>query len=129
MERNYAEELKPESLTPVEETPNDPIFCYAKRDDLDQPFPESLVNGGKVRQAVCLIGNNLDEMNEKYDGNVWFATATTSQQGAIIGSVASYFGLNSKLFVGAMTCPSSLRKNSPKGDTDVRIAVWISAVI
>lgn len=107
----FVKELSTEELTPVEILTDDPIFKYAKRDDYYRPFKDVPLSGGKVRQAIYLIGSNQEEITDSCCGNVWTSTSISSPQGIIIGKVARYFGFDSKLFVGAMTSPATLRKN------------------
>ncbi len=47
---------KAAELTPIEEYDG----VLYKRDDLFRPFPDEELNGGKVRQAINLIYQNLD---------------------------------------------------------------------
>lgn len=109
--KDYIKELCVEKLTPVDILENDSFFRYAKRDDLYKPFSDSDVNGGKVRQAICLIGENYDNIVANHNKNVWTSTSTSSPQGIIIGKTASWFGLNSKIFIGAMAYPSTIKEN------------------
>lgn len=74
-----------EALTPVQ-TINGLRF---KRDDLFRPFGEDDVNGGKLRQCIYLIQNNI----EKAKNGVFTLGDTTSPQQAIVSAVCEYLNL------------------------------------
>jgi 1-aminocyclopropane-1-carboxylate deaminase/D-cysteine desulfhydrase-like pyridoxal-dependent ACC family enzyme len=89
--------LDADTLTPVERyTP-----CWFKRDDLFMPFDDIPLSGGKVRQALKLLGNNRQHIIEQEGGVVLTATGVHSPQGLIIARAAQEHGLRCVVFVGA----------------------------
>lgn len=103
---DYREHFRVDELTPVE--------CYNgmwfKRDDLYKPFDNIPLSGGKVRQCICLIGNNEGEIRDDCDGHVVTGTSISSPQGIIVSRVAGEFGFDSKVFVGNTTKESLIKK-------------------
>lgn len=99
-------------VTPVEEIHNDPVFRYVKRDDYFRPFQDLPLSGGKVRQAILLVNNNIDLIREELGNNIWTATSMSSPQGVIVSRVASEYGVNSKLFIGSGCSKDSISKNN-----------------
>jgi len=81
-------------LTPIEEY-NHILF---KRDDLFMPFPNEQINGGKVRQAINLIHDNLDLIRTEYNSTVATSCGIHSPQGMIVSRVAKEYNLG--CFVG-----------------------------
>jgi len=81
-------------ISPIEE-----YDILYKRDDLFSPF-ENGVNGGKARQAISLIYNNLDHIRENCNNTIITATNIDSPQGIIISTVAKHFGVRSKVAFG-----------------------------
>lgn len=84
-------------LTPVEKHD-----IYYKRDDLYQPFGPSSVCGGKVRQAVALITQDLTKIRQSFNNTVITQSQVKSPQGAIIGRVAKEFGIKTIICVGGV---------------------------
>ena len=82
-------------LSPVQEH-NGLLY---KRDDLFSPFDNG-VNGGKARQAISLIKNNLKHIQENCNSTIITATSITSPQGIIISTVANHFNLKSIVSFG-----------------------------
>lgn len=76
--------------TPVEEH-NGILY---KRDDLFMPFNNG-VNGGKARQALYLIDNNLKHIQDNCNNTIITTTSLKSPQGLIIATVANHFGCKS----------------------------------
>jgi hypothetical protein len=85
---------KASELTPIEEY-NGVLY---KRDDLFRPFPDEMLNGGKVRQAINLIYKNLELIKSDYHSTVATTCQKDSPQGLIISRVAKAFELG--CFVG-----------------------------
>jgi 1-aminocyclopropane-1-carboxylate deaminase/D-cysteine desulfhydrase-like pyridoxal-dependent ACC family enzyme len=98
----------PSELTPVELHDG----RWYKRDDLFVPFDDVPISGGKVRQAMLLLGSKRDEIVERYGGVVLTATGVHSPQGLIIARVARSLDLDCVLFVGATTLGSALTKHA-----------------
>jgi 1-aminocyclopropane-1-carboxylate deaminase/D-cysteine desulfhydrase-like pyridoxal-dependent ACC family enzyme len=93
-------------LTPIEEL-NGILF---KRDDLFMPFPNEQINGGKVRQAINLIHENLDLIRQEYHSMVATSCGIHSPQGMIVSRVAKEYGL--ACFVGyGRVLPENLARN------------------
>lgn len=84
-------------LTPVEEY-NNILF---KRDDKFEPWSDLPLNGGKVRQAISLIENNLDNIKLR-NNTIISATSVHSPQGVILAKVAKEYGLNCVLAIGGV---------------------------
>lgn len=103
---NYIDKYRVKELTPIEEIGG---MLY-KRDDLYMPFPDIPLSGGKVRQAISLIGGNYDYIKNECNGQVYTATAITSPQGIIISKVASEFGFQSHIYLGTGSL-KSVREN------------------
>ena len=85
---------KAAELTPIEEYDG----VLYKRDDLFIPFPGEMLNGGKVRQAINLIYQNLDLIRTEYHNKVATACGVDSPQGLIVSRVAKAYNLD--CFVG-----------------------------
>jgi 1-aminocyclopropane-1-carboxylate deaminase/D-cysteine desulfhydrase-like pyridoxal-dependent ACC family enzyme len=98
----------PAELTPVELHDG----RWYKRDDLFVPFDDVPISGGKVRQAMLLLGSKRDEIVERYGGVVLTATGVHSPQGLIIARVAAHFDLGCVVFVGATTVGGALMRHS-----------------
>ena len=81
-------------LTPIEKYDG----VLYKRDDLFIPFPGEMLNGGKVRQAINLIYQNLDLIRTEYHNKVATACGVDSPQGIIVSRVAKAYNLG--CFVG-----------------------------
>lgn len=84
------------ALTPVEEHAG----LLFKRDDLLQPFDDSPVNGGKLRQCHFLLQNNLERIRRDHGGCVATATSVHSPQGAIVARVARALSLRCIVGIG-----------------------------
>ena len=71
-----------------------PIETYdgylIKRDDL---FNLGGISGGKVRQCLRIVYENLDEIKKKYNGGLITGCGLPSPQSTIVSSVSKYFGL------------------------------------
>lgn len=90
---------KPNDLTPVENHNG----VYYKRDDLFQPYDDMPINGGKVRQCISLVENNLEHIRRDCNSTIATASSIESPQGIIIARVAKEYGLKSVLAVGGGT--------------------------
>lgn len=64
--------------------------CYLKRDDT---FHLGIANGGKLRQCLKLVHDNLSLIRNHYNGGLITAAGLPSPQGYIVATVAKYFGL------------------------------------
>ena len=91
--KNYNE------LTPVELHSG----VYYKRDDLFQPYDDMPINGGKVRQCIALVENNLEHIKRDCNSTIATASSIESPQGIIIARVAKEYGLKSILAIGGGT--------------------------
>jgi 1-aminocyclopropane-1-carboxylate deaminase/D-cysteine desulfhydrase-like pyridoxal-dependent ACC family enzyme len=111
MERNM--------LTPIEEYNG----IYFKRDDKFAPYPDLPINGGKVRQAIALIEDNLDLIKTKYNNTVLTITSVNSPQGLIISKVCKEYGVHTILGIGATNTPDKhpLIKGAKNNGADVVI--------
>lgn len=76
---------------------------YYKRDDLFQPYSDIPINGGKVRQCIALVENNLEHIKRDCNNTIATASSIESPQGIIIARVAKEYGLKSILAVGGGT--------------------------
>src|SRR4051812_42566523 len=90
-----------DELTPCEQHDG----AWYKRDDLFVPFDDVPLSGGKVRQAMALLGPNAAEIKRRHGGFVLTATGVHSPQGLIIARVAHEYGLRTVIFVGATSEP------------------------
>jgi hypothetical protein len=63
-----------------------------KRDDL---FEIGNIRGGKVRQCLKVVYDNLDEIKNNHNGTIITGCGLPSPQSTITSSVAKYFGLKS----------------------------------
>ena len=77
------------NLTPVEEYDG---LLY-KRDDLFLPFGKYGTSGGKVRQAVSLIGNNRSYIKENHKNTIVTHTQVHSTTGTILTRVAKHYNI------------------------------------
>ena len=82
-----------DELTPVEQH-GDMLF---KRDDLFIPFKDMPLNGGKVRQALSLVYNNLERIHKEHGGVIATCSSVHSPQGIIVARIAKEFGFKSIL--------------------------------
>jgi 1-aminocyclopropane-1-carboxylate deaminase/D-cysteine desulfhydrase-like pyridoxal-dependent ACC family enzyme len=87
-----------DELTPVQETARNRFY---KRDDLFRPFGDKAVNGGKVRQSLCLVAENLTNIRKHHQSTIITQTSVHSPQGAIVASVAKELGLKAIICVGS----------------------------
>lgn len=96
---------KTSELTPVQLHQG----LYIKRDDLFRPFPDSYINGGKLRQCYMLI----DSIKDKYDG-VISCSSIYSPQAPITSVVAKHFGLKCVICYGGTNSTLLKQKDMPK---------------
>ena len=72
-----------------------PIETYdgylIKRDDMFSLG--EIIKGGKVRQCLKIVYENLDEIKSKYNGGLITGCGLPSPQSTIVSSVSKYFGL------------------------------------
>lgn len=94
-------------LTPIEEYHG----IYYKRDDLFVPYEDLPISGGKVRQCIELIENQLDKIRNEYNNTVISGVSVGSPQGIIITRVAKEYSVNSILVYGNST-EEKLRKHT-----------------
>lgn len=99
-----------DELTPVEEYNG----IYFKRDDLYQPFDDIPLSGGKVRQAMKLVQNQLNNIRQFYNNTVITGTSVNSPQGIIVARVAKEYGVDSILVVGNTSLEALKRNNLMK---------------
>ena len=85
-----------DALTPVERVGD----YWFKRDDYFMPFDDIPVNGGKVRQCICLLNDAREHIVENCGSLVATATGMKSPQGIIVSRVARQLGMESVVFVG-----------------------------
>lgn len=90
---------KAQELTPIQEYDG----VLYKRDDLFMPFPGEMLNGGKVRQAINLVYQNLDLIRTDYKSTVATACGKDSPQGLIICRVAKAYNLGCFVGYGALS--------------------------
>ena len=90
---------KPTALTPVELHNG----IYFKRDDKFDPFPDCGVSGGKVRQCISLVENNLSTIKRSHGATIATACSVHSPQGVIVARVAKRFGLKCLIGCGTKT--------------------------
>lgn len=83
-------------LTPVELHNG----VYYKRDDLFAPYSDTPINGGKARQCIALVENNLEYIRRDCNNTIATASSIESPQGLITARVAREYGLKSILAVG-----------------------------
>ena len=93
-------------LTPVEEYDG---LLY-KRDDLFLPFGKYGTSGGKVRQALSLIGENVDNIIENHKSTIVTHTQVHSTTGTILTRVAKHYNIKCIVCVGGTTS-KSLKKH------------------
>ena len=94
-------------LTPIQEYDG----VLYKRDDLFIPFPNEMLNGGKVRQAINLIYQNLDLIRSDYHNKVATTCQKDSPQGMIISRVAKAYNLGCFVGYGNIS-PKTLVENN-----------------
>ena len=74
---------------------NSPIETYGgyliKRDDMFSLG--EIIKGGKVRQCLRIVYENLDEIKSKYNGGLITGCGLPSPQSTIVSAVSKYFGL------------------------------------
>jgi len=90
-------------ITPIQEH-NGILY---KRDDLFQPFGKNGMNGGKARQAIMLIKNNLETIKEDFGGKVITHTQVHSTSGTIMAQVCQFYGLECIICIGGSS-PTTL---------------------
>jgi len=76
-------------LTPVEKYDG---LLY-KRDDLFLPFGKYGTSGGKVRQALSLIGENVDNIIKNHKSTIVTHTQVHSTTGTILTRVCKHYNL------------------------------------
>jgi 1-aminocyclopropane-1-carboxylate deaminase/D-cysteine desulfhydrase-like pyridoxal-dependent ACC family enzyme len=91
-------------LTPIEK--HDGILF--KRDDLYQPYEDTKLGGGKVRQMQFLM-DSLLESNSNYKGLI--THCSSSPQSLIVAKEAKIHELKSMLIAGGNTTSDKLKKN------------------
>jgi 1-aminocyclopropane-1-carboxylate deaminase/D-cysteine desulfhydrase-like pyridoxal-dependent ACC family enzyme len=108
-----------DAFTPVEEYNG----IFYKREDKFMPFEGSIINGGKVRQALAIINKHLDEIRVKYDSTIKTATSIYSPQGIILAKIAQEYSLKCILGVGATKdwSKSVLMNEAHKLGAEIRI--------
>ncbi|MGA2434387.1 MAG: hypothetical protein ABSG25_03790 [Bryobacteraceae bacterium] len=84
-------------LTPIEIHEN----ILLKRDDLFKPFDDTELNGGKMRQAIFLIKNYLEEIRTKYNNTVITCCNFSSPQALIISRVCKEYNVKSIICYGS----------------------------
>ena len=62
-----------------------------KRDDMFSLG--EIIKGGKVRQCLKIVYENLDEIKSKYNGGLITGCGLPSPQSTIVSAVSKYFGL------------------------------------
>ena len=90
---------KPDGLTPVESRAG----VLLKRDDLFAPFGLGGPNGGKLRQCYYLMSGKMKPGTKR----VFTGCSVHSPQGPIVASMASHFGLECLLYLGAKDIDSA----------------------
>ena len=60
---------------------------------MDNRFNLGGILGGKVRQCLRIVYENLDDIKSKYNGGIISGVGLSSPQSTIVSSVAKYFGL------------------------------------
>ena len=98
--------MKINDLTPVEKYDG---LLY-KRDDLFLPFGKYGTSGGKVRQALSLIGENVDNIIENHKSTIVTHTQVHSTTGTILTRVCKHYNLKCIICVGGTTS-KSLKKH------------------
>lgn len=103
---DWKERFSVDELTPVE------MHCGVlfKRDDLYVPFSDIPLSGGKVRQAISLMGLNQDRIANECNGRVYTSTNIDSPQGIIVTRAAKAFGFENTIFIGHTKMESLLKK-------------------
>ncbi len=91
-------------LTPIEKITDN---FYVKRDDLFVPYSDLPINGGKVRQCISLIENNLDYIKSECNNWVYTSGGILSPQSVILARVCKEYGINFKFFRGCTSTPKS----------------------
>ena len=101
-----------QKLTPVQEPFHN---LFYKRDDLFRPFGKENVNGGKVRQSLCLVAENLDDIRKVHSKTIITQSSVDSPQGAIVANVAKEFGLR------CIVCVGGSRKHTIYNHTQMKL--------
>ena len=83
-------------LTPIE---NHRDIWY-KRDDLFIPFADCPINGGKVRQFMALVKENLNHIVENCNSTIGMYASVYSPQSLRMARIAKEYGLKSILAIG-----------------------------
>jgi hypothetical protein len=77
-----------DALTPIEKHEG----VYFKRDDLFRPFSDIGISGGKIRQCLSLVENNLRDIRKYHDATIATAASVHSPQSVIVARVAALCG-------------------------------------
>lgn len=91
-------------VTPVQEVEKG---IYLKREDLFCPFDDIPLNGGKVRQCMSLLMDNLEIIKENCNSKVVTASNISSPQGIIVARCCREFGIESETFIGGSSQESA----------------------
>ena len=127
---DWRHRFKVDDLTPVECRKG----VWFKRDDLYVPFRDVPLSGGKVRQAISLMGLNQKKIAEECGGQVYTSTNIDSPQGVIVTRAAKAFGFRNTVFVGGTKMESLMKKplmrNAVSLGAEIRIcrAPWDSVI-
>ena len=62
---------------------------------MDNEFELGNIKGGKVRQCLSIVHQNLDRIKNEFNGGIITGCGLPSPQSTIVSSVGKYFGLNS----------------------------------
>jgi len=82
---------------------------YYKRDDLFAPFDTPYVNGGKVRQGLSLILNNLDYIKNQCDNTIITPVSVHSYQAVVISKICSLYNIKCIIALGATTKEKAIK--------------------
>jgi len=95
-----------QELTPVQEIDG----IYFKRDDLFAPFGIGNLNGGKLRQGICLLSQ------AKQEGYTRAITGSSliSQQSPIVAAVSKYLGMSCRVVYGGTKQSLIYRHHMPR---------------
>lgn len=93
-----------DELTPIEKI-NDSF--YVKRDDLFSPYNDLCINGGKLRQSIKLIENNLNYIKNECNNWVYTSGGILSPQSVILAKVCKEYDINFKFFRGCTNIPKN----------------------
>jgi 1-aminocyclopropane-1-carboxylate deaminase/D-cysteine desulfhydrase-like pyridoxal-dependent ACC family enzyme len=94
-------------LTPVQEI-GEILF---KREDFFQPFENSNINGGKVRQCLEILEINKSLIASSYNSTVATHTSVRSPQGLIVAKCANHFDFDSVTGIASVNPQASAKKH------------------